>query len=121
MTVATSRSMCSEGNTQILKQTAGCVAIVLPYQLACELVCSRLRKLRGFVMFQFGGPNCKVCRLIRVYLLVAIPILMMMWIRPDFQIPSGVDGRALVGYAFGLGAIGMLVFRYYTDIYKKKK
>tara|TARA_B100000989_G_scaffold277582_1_gene238651 strand:+ start:171 stop:311 length:141 start_codon:yes stop_codon:yes gene_type:complete len=46
---------------------------------------------------------------------------MMMWIRPDFQIPTSVDGRALVGYAFGLGAVGMLVFRYYTDIYKKKK
>ena len=36
-------------------------------------------------VFQFGGPNCRVCRLIRVYLLVAIPVLMMMWIRPDFK------------------------------------
>ena len=52
-------------------------------------------------MFQFGGPNCKVCRLIRVYLLVAVPVLMMMWIRPDFQIPAGIDGRAVIGYGFG--------------------
>ena len=29
-------------------------------------------------MFRFGGPDCRVCRLIRVYLLVAIPVLMMM-------------------------------------------
>ena len=46
---------------------------------------------------------------------------MMMWIQPDFQIPAGVDGRAVVGYAFGLGAIGMIALKYYTDIYKKKK
>ena len=38
-----------------------------------------------------------------------------------FSDSTGVDGRALVGYAFGLGAVGMYVFRYYTDIYKKKK
>lgn len=72
-------------------------------------------------VFQFGGPNCKVCRLIRVYLLVAVPVLMMMWIRPDFQIPAGIDGRAVIGYGFGLGAVLMVVYKYYTDIYRKKR
>ena len=72
-------------------------------------------------MFQFGGPNCKVCRLIRIYLMVAIPVLLMMCIRPDFQIPAGVDGRALVGYAFGVGVVVMFAYKYYTDIHKKKR
>ena len=72
-------------------------------------------------MFQFGGPNCKVCRLIRVYLLVAVPVLMMMWMRPNFQIPAGVDGRAVVGYAFGIGVVAMFAYKYYIDIYRKKR
>lgn len=72
-------------------------------------------------MFQFGGPNCKVCRLIRVYLLVAVPVLMMMWIRPDFQIPTWIDGRAVIGYGFGIGASFMIAYKYYTDIYRKKR
>ena len=72
-------------------------------------------------MFQFGGPNCRVCRLIRVYLLVAIPVLMMMWIRPDFQIPAGIDGRTCVGYVFGIGVVVMFAYKYYTDIYKKRR
>ena len=72
-------------------------------------------------MFQFGGPNCKVCRLIRVYLLVAIPVLMMMWIRPEFQIPAGIDARAIIGYAFGSGVVLMFLYRYYVDIYRKKR
>jgi hypothetical protein len=46
---------------------------------------------------------------------------MMMWIRPDFQIPAGIDGRAVIGYGFGLGAVLMVVYKYYTDIYRKKR
>ncbi len=72
-------------------------------------------------MFRFGGPDCKVCRLIRVYLLVAVPVVMMMWLQPDFQIPAGIDGRAVVGYAFGVGVVLMVAYRYYVDIYKKRK
>lgn len=72
-------------------------------------------------MFQFGGPNCKVCRLIRVYLLVAIPVLLLMVIRPEFQIPAGVDARAVVGYVFGVGVILMFTYKYYIDIYRKKR
>jgi len=72
-------------------------------------------------VFRFGGPNCKVCRLIRVYLLVAVPVVMMMWLQPNFQIPVGIDGRAVVGYAFGIGVVLMVAYRYYVDIYKKRK
>ncbi len=72
-------------------------------------------------VFRFGGPDCRVCRLIRVYLLVAIPVLMMMWIRPDFQIPAGIDGRAVVGYTFAVGVVLMVAYKYYTDIYRKKR
>ena len=79
------------------------------------------RRLEENAVFQFGGPNCKVCRLIRVYLLVAVPVLMMMWIRPDFQIPAGIDGRAVIGYAFGVGVVLMVAYKYYTDIYRKKR
>lgn len=72
-------------------------------------------------MFRFGGPDCKVCRLIRVYLLVAVPVLMMMWMQPNFQIPAGIDGRAVIGYGMGTGVVLMVAWRYYIDIYLKKK
>ena len=87
-------------------------------ELESELNCKLVKEE---AVFQFGGPNCRVCRLIRVYLLVAIPVLMMMWIRPDFQIPAGVDGRAVVGYVFGIGVVVMFAYKYYTDIYKKRR
>lgn len=72
-------------------------------------------------MFRFGGPDCKVCRLIRVYLLVAVPVLMMMWMQPKFQIPAGIDGRAVIGYGMGTAVVLMVAWRYYIDIYLKKK
>ena len=68
----------------------------------------------------FGGPNCKTCRLVRVYLLVAIPFILMMWVKPDFNIPPNIDGHAVVGYFFGGGAALMIAWRYYFDIYRKK-
>ena len=46
---------------------------------------------------------------------------MMMWIRPDFQIPAGIDGRTFVGYVFGIGVVVMFAYKYYTDIYKKRR
>tara|TARA_B100001093_G_scaffold221604_1_gene212526 strand:+ start:8805 stop:8948 length:144 start_codon:yes stop_codon:yes gene_type:complete len=46
---------------------------------------------------------------------------MMMWIRPDFQIPAGIDARAVVGYTFAVGVVLMVAYRYYTDIYRKKR
>lgn len=72
-------------------------------------------------MFRFGGPDCRVCRLIRVYLLVAVPVVLMMWLQPNFRIPVGIDGRQVVGYAFGVGVVLMVAYRYYVDIYKKRK
>ena len=53
--------------------------------------------------------------------MVAIPVLMMLWIRPDFKIPAGIDGRAVVGYTFGVGIVLMVAYKYYTDIYRKKR
>jgi hypothetical protein len=90
-------------------------------KFTCAVSGTLIAQSREVGVFQFGGPNCKVCRLIRVYLLVAIPVLMMMWMRPNFQIPAGVDGRAVVGYAFGIGVVVMFAYKYYTDIYRKKR
>jgi hypothetical protein len=56
-----------------------------------------------------------------VYLLVAVPVVLMMWLQPNFRIPAGIDGRQVVGYAFGVGVVLMVAYRYYVDIYKKRK
>jgi len=72
-------------------------------------------------MFKFGGPDCKVCRLIRVYVMVAVPILMMMWVQPDFHFPEGVDERAWLGYGVGIALVLMIAWRVYVDYYRGRR
>ena len=69
----------------------------------------------------FGGPNCKTCKLIRVYLMVAIPIILILVAQPDLNLPSAESGRQMVGYAVGLWLLVTLVYRYFVDYHMKRK
>lgn len=48
--------------------------------------------------------GCRACRLIRVYLMVAGPVLLMLWLRPEIGFLKGVDlvggAATLIGIAF---------------------
>ena len=63
--------------------------------------------------------NCKVCRLVQNYLMVSIPIVFMMWLRPDFKFPEGVDVRAIIGNAIGVSLFLMVCWRIYADYLRK--
>lgn len=72
-------------------------------------------------MFKFGGPDCKVCRLTRVYLMVAVPILMMMWLQPELRFPGGLEARAWLGYGIGIALVLMIAWRIYLDYYRRRR
>ena len=78
-------------------------------------------KQRMAGMFKFGGPDCKVCRIIRVYLMVAVPMLMMMWLQPEVRFPDGIDARAWLGYGIGIALVVMIAWRVYFDYYRKRR
>ena len=69
----------------------------------------------------FGGPNCKTCKLIRAYLLVAVPIILVLVAKPDLNLPSAEVGRQIVGYAFGVFLVMTLIYRYIVDYHMKRK
>jgi len=64
--------------------------------------------------------TCKVCKQIRYFLLIAAPILVLIGTRPDVAVPSiPIEIIFTNGIAFGF--IAVLVYRIYTDYFKKKK
>lgn len=69
----------------------------------------------------FGGQNCKTCKLIRVYLLVAIPIILVLFAKPDLDLPSAELGRQIIGYSIGLWLFVTLIYRYFVDYHMKRK
>ncbi len=64
-------------------------------------------------------PPCKVCSLIRIYLMFAIPLIFLAFAGVKIDWPD-VNMTAVVGYVF-LGAfLIQLVWRIYVDYFKKK-
>ena len=63
---------------------------------------------------------CKVCRLIRVYLIFAIPLIFMSFFGIKVDWPEDINMTAVVGNVFLGGFLAMVAWRVYTDYFKKK-
>jgi hypothetical protein len=64
-------------------------------------------------------PPCKVCGLIRAYLMFAVPLIFMVFAGVEIDWPD-INMTALVGYLF-LAALLLRVFwRVYVDYFKEK-
>ena len=62
---------------------------------------------------------CKVCALIRVYLMFAIPLIFLAFAGVKIDWPD-INMTALVGYIFLAAFLVLLAWRVYVDYVKKK-
>ena len=62
-------------------------------------------------------PTCRICRLIRVYLLFAIPTLALFWLGVDFGV-GDIDAQDLVVKVVLLVLLFSIVRRIYIDFFK---
>jgi hypothetical protein len=64
------------------------------------------------------NKDCKVCRHIRQFLILAAVLLVLMWSQPDWRLPAGIDYTTLVGdlflWAF-LALFGYKAWQHYKD------
>jgi hypothetical protein len=63
-------------------------------------------------------PPCKVCKRIRLFLMVAVGLMALLWSRPDFALPEGWDYSAMAGDAFLLvffSIFGYKVYEYWRE------
>jgi hypothetical protein len=63
-------------------------------------------------------PPCKVCALIRVYLMFAVPLIFMVFAGVEIDWPD-INMTALVGYLFLAALVFRICWRIYVDYYKK--
>ncbi|MBA57625.1 MAG: hypothetical protein CMQ40_00485 [Gammaproteobacteria bacterium] len=63
---------------------------------------------------------CKVCKQIRYFLLVAVPLLLLIGTRPDVGVPSFPIEMAFTNMIL-LGFFAVLAWRIYTDYFKNRK
>jgi hypothetical protein len=62
---------------------------------------------------------CKVCALIRIYLMFAIPLIFLAFAGVKIDWPD-IDMTALVGYLFLAAFLVQLAWRVYVDYVKKR-
>ena len=66
-------------------------------------------------------PPCAVCKLIRMYIIVAVPMIFIMSTRPEVERLKGISltnaFSALIGAAF----VGLVVWKYYHEIWKPRR
>ncbi len=65
-------------------------------------------------------PTCKVCKQIRMFLLFAVPILMVIGTRPDIAVPSIPIEFIFTNFIF-IGFITVVAWRIYVDYWKDRK
>ena len=65
-------------------------------------------------------PTCKVCKQIRMFLLFAVPILMLIGTRPDIAVPSIPIEFIFTNFIF-IGFIVVVAWRIYADYWKGRK
>jgi len=62
---------------------------------------------------------CKICKQIRYFLLVAIPLLILIGTQPDILVP-GIPIENIFTSFIAIAFTGVLAYRVYTDYFKKK-
>lgn len=65
-----------------------------------------------------GDAPCPVCRLIRVYLLIAVPILFLLWLKPEIHLLKGVDLLGWTARGIGVGLVLLIAWRAYKEYWK---
>ncbi|MDA9689868.1 hypothetical protein N9V13_05605 [Betaproteobacteria bacterium] len=65
-------------------------------------------------------PSCRICKLIRVYLLFAIPTLALFWVGVDFGI-GDIDAQDLVVKVVLLVLFFSIVRRIYLDFFRSDR
>ena len=65
-------------------------------------------------------PPCAVCRLVRIYLLVAVPIILIMWIRPEVSRLKGFALTDMFATMIGAMLVVTILWKAYHEFWKPK-
>ncbi len=57
------------------------------------------------------NKDCKTCRHIRQFLILAAVLLVLMWAQPAWRLPPGYDYTTLVGDLFLWGFLALFAFK----------
>ena len=66
-------------------------------------------------------PPCAVCKLIRIYMLVAVPMIFIMWTKPEIARLQGISLTNAFATFVTCAFIGIIFWKYYHEIWKPRR
>lgn len=68
-------------------------------------------------MQQNKHMNCPACRLVRVFLLLAVPIMMMMWFQPELPLLKSINLTYAFANLVGFACVCVIAFKAYREFW----
>ena len=72
-------------------------------------------------MSKFSAKDCPTCRLTRIFLMLAVPITMMMWFKPEISFLSQISLTNSFANLVGLGLITVIATKAYQEFWLPHK
>ncbi len=68
-----------------------------------------------------AAQDCPVCKLIRVYIMIAVPMMGLVWLNPDSssEFLSEVSLTNLFANLVGLGFVSLVAWKAYNEFWKR--
>tara|TARA_B100001093_G_scaffold496793_1_gene542920 strand:- start:859 stop:1125 length:267 start_codon:yes stop_codon:yes gene_type:complete len=66
-------------------------------------------------------PHCAVCKLIRIYVLVAIPMIIIMWTKPEITRLQGISLTNAAALLIAVSFAAMVSWKYYIEFWKPRR
>ena len=64
---------------------------------------------------------CKVCKLIRIYLIVCVPMLIVLYTKPEISALKGVLLTDLFATVIGVGFVVTILWKSYQEFWKPRR
>ncbi|MDG0980562.1 MAG: hypothetical protein P8O79_12605, partial [Halieaceae bacterium] len=68
-------------------------------------------------MSKFSAQDCPTCRLIRIFLLLAVPITMMMWFKPELPLLAKISLTDSFANLVGLALFSVVTLKAYREFW----
>lgn len=65
-------------------------------------------------------PVCQVCKIIRIYLMIAVPLVIIMGLGTEVTFLREVQLTSLLSTAIGIGFVVVVAWRAYDEFWRKR-
>lgn len=66
-------------------------------------------------MITNNNEDCQICKYIRWYFMIGVPIVVFTWMQPELNIFKGLNLSNIAATAITLGLISVIAWKYYHE------